>query len=302
MSPRPTNAPGAGWPAAPAGAAGHGAARPFRLREPGGLLGTLAKALAVLRMGLRKRLAHLDEVVVRSIFLIVVLFVFTQLWRAVALAVDRRPGGYDPAQLVWYLAFTEAIVFSTPNHWDLEVDREVRSGDIAYRIARPLPYPLYHLAASFGDRLLRFAVYLAIGAALALAFAGPIPLRLGAVLAALAAGVLGIVADEIATLTISLGAFWVDNTSGVHLLYRRATMLLGGTFLPLEAYPAWLADVCRALPFCHLVSGPARLFVGPDAGGLDALVAAQLAVIAVAFVPLVLTYTFGLRRIASQGG
>lgn len=296
MSALPANAP----PAACAGATRAGL--PFRLREPSGLGGTLAKALAVMRMGLRKRLAHLGEVVVRASFLAVALFIFTQLWRAVALSVDRRPGGYDPTQLVWYLAFTEAIVFSTPNYWDLEVDREVRSGDVAYRIARPLPYPLYHLAASLGDRMLRFAVYLAIGAALALAFVGPIPLRFGAVLAALATALLGILADEVATLAISLGSFWVENTSGVHLLYRRSFMLLGGTLLPLEAYPDWLAGVCRALPFRHLVAGPARLFIGPDAGGLGTLVAAQFAAIAAALALLVLNYAFGLRRIASQGG
>lgn len=278
------------------------AASPLALREPGGALGAASKALAIAGMGARRRFADLGEAALRASFVAVTIYIFAQLWRSVQRGAEPRPGGHTVAELVWYLAFTEAIVFSTPSNWALEVDREVRTGDIAYRLARPLPYPLYHLAASLGERLPRFCACLAIGAASAFVTVGPIPLRPAAVAAALVTAALGVTVDEIVSLAISLSSFWVENTSGLHLLYRRATLLLGGALVPIEAYPAWLARLGRALPFRHLAAGPAGLFVGPDAGGFIALASTQIALGAAALVPLIAIYRFGLRQVSAQGG
>jgi len=274
----------------------------LELRRPGGLARTCGKLWALMAASAQRRLSHLGELAVRSSFLAIMLFVFSQLWREVSLHVTARPGGYDLAQLVWYLAFAEAIVFTTPSNQEPELDREVRTGDIAYRVARPLAFPLHHLAVSFGDRLVRFAFNLAFGLTVAWLLVGAIPLRLEAWVAAFGAALLAISIDELVVLALSLTAFWFESTVGFHLLYRRAMLLLGGALVPLTAYPDWLADVCRALPFQYYIAGPAALFVGESAGGFGALVAMQLAwASAIALVAIVL-YHFGLQRVVAQGG
>jgi hypothetical protein len=97
----------------------------------------------------------------RTVFLALVLFIFAQLCRAADGSQDVRAlTGFTIAQLIWYLAFTEAITMSVPALGEVEVDREVRSGDIAYRLVRPLSYPLFHLATGLGERVLRFALSL----------------------------------------------------------------------------------------------------------------------------------------------
>ena len=268
------------------------------LRRPGGLLATIGKVASVLRITLASRFAYVGELLVRSIFIILIMFTFTQLWRATGQA-DRT--GFSLAQLIWYLAFTEAIMTSV-NTGAGEVDREVRSGDLAYRLARPLAYPLYHFGAALGERLLRFAINLLVGMGVALVVVGPLQIELLAFPLALSATLAGFVADWVWTMTISLLSFWFEDTFGLHLLYRRALMLLGGMLIPLEAYPAWLGRIARAPPFQYLVYAPARLFVRPDLAYWLDVIGVVLLVAGVGCVPLLVVYHLGLRQVSAQGG
>ena len=97
---------------------------------------------------------------------------------------------------------------------------------------------------TLGDRLLRFGLNLAIGCAVA-----PRPRRWDSavapvsVVAAIATALAAFLVDWSWTFAISLlQSFWLEDTMGIHLLYRRCVMLLGGLFLPLEAYPDWLGN------------------------------------------------------------
>lgn len=274
----------------------------WALRRPGGLAALLAKTWAVLRITIAARMAYLGELLVRTIFLVLILFIFTQLWRATNQTQDiSATTGFTIPQLIWYLAFTEAIMLSA-GRYAQEVDREVRSGEIAYRLARPLPYPLYHLGAMLGERLLRFGLNLLVGLGVAVAVVGPIRLAPLAVLAALSAALLAFVVDWIFSFTISLLSFWVENTDGLHLLYSRMLMLLGGMLIPLDAYPAWLGRIAQALPFQYLVYQPARLFVQTEVSGWWSVAGVLGLMGMIGLVPLLLVYHCGLRRVAAQGG
>lgn len=272
------------------------------LRRPGPLHRQAWKVLAVMGVTLRARAAYAGQIVLRTAFLALVLFSFSQLWAATSISVDvRAVTGFTVAQLIWYLAFTEATVSGIPFR-ESEVDQEVRSGDIATRLIRPLPYPAFHFGSQLGDRLVRFGLNLCVGVPVALLVAGPIALRPLNVAAGLLAAVTALAVDWVWTFSISMLAFWFEDTSGVQLLYRRATMLLGGLLVPLEAYPDWLAKICRALPFRFVVAGPARLFVGDGVRGLWTLLGSELIYGAVGLLPLLLLYRLGLRRVTSQGG
>ena len=268
------------------------------VRRPGGLIVTARKTWSVLRITLASRFAYAGELFIRSIFIVFILFIFTQLWRSTG-QVEQT--GFTLQQLIWYLAFTEAIMLST-GFGVGEVDREVRSGDIAYRLSRPLAYPLYHFGAALGERLLRFVITLMLGVAVALVVVGPLrvtPLALGL---ALSTTLAGFIADWIWTMAISLLSFWVEETFGLHLLYRRGLMILGGMLIPIDAYPAWLQDIARAMPFQYLVYAPARLFVRPEIGYWIEVNLALVLFGMAGCLPLLIIYHFGLRRVSAQGG
>ncbi len=270
------------------------------LRRPGGPLAALRKFWSVLSITVATRCAYLGELLMRTTFLVLILYIFTQLWRATSRTLDvAAMTGFGVGQLIWYLAFTESIALSASPPG---VDREVRSGDIAYRLARPLSYPLYHMGEMLGEQLLRFALSLVVGCLVALMVVGPITITTAGVVMALSTVLISFVIDRLLVLTIGLLSFWVEDVSGLYLLYSRAVMILGGMLIPLEAYPDWLRHAAAALPFQYLMYQPARLFVKPDLLAWLHLLWVQSLFAAVALTLMLLVYHIGLRRVSAQGG
>src|SRR4029079_1636901 len=122
----------------------------------------------------RSNLAYLGEVATRTLFLAVILYIFLELWRVTYGETGTATlGGLTLAQMLWYLAMTEAITLSTPRVAQ-EVDQDVRTGALAVQLIRRLEYPLARLWATLGERVVRFGLNAAVGSAIALAFVGPI--------------------------------------------------------------------------------------------------------------------------------
>ncbi|HET9223310.1 MAG TPA: ABC-2 family transporter protein [Roseiflexaceae bacterium] len=250
----------------------------------------------------RSNIAYLGEVATRAIFLGVILYIFLQLWRATyAQTGAQQLGGFTLTEMLWYLAATEAITLSGPRVAQ-EVDQDVRTGALAVQLIRPLSYPLYRLWTTLGERLVRFLLNMVVGAAIAFVFVGPIPLSLAGLSLFVPALLLAFILDFLGHFLVGLGAFWLEDTSGLMLIYSRVTMILGGMLLPIELFPVAWQPLLRALPFAGMVYGPARLFVQPDAALLAGLALQQSVWIVVFALAVGVVYRVALKRIHANGG
>src|SRR3982074_82387 len=116
------------------------------------------------------------DLVVRSVFMLVVLVTFVQLWTTTYNAINEPIiAGFSLRDLVWYLVITEVIALSTPRIAQT-IDTEVRSGDVAYALARPYSYPLFHLASFWGETLVRLPINALVGSSVALIAVGLPPI------------------------------------------------------------------------------------------------------------------------------
>lgn len=250
----------------------------------------------------RSNLAYFGEVVVRLLFLGVILYIFLRLWQVTYSETGATQlGGLTLAQMLWYLAMTEGITLSGPRVSE-EVDQDVRTGAVAVQLIRPLSYPLYRLWTTLGERLVRFGMNVAVGAVVALLFVGPIPFSFGGLAIFALSLPLSFVLDFLGLFLVGLGAFWLEDTSGLRLIYTRITMILGGMLIPLELFPENVQPLLRALPFSSIVYGPARLFVQPDAVFLRDLLLRQTVAVACFTLLTALVYRVAIRRINANGG
>jgi ABC-2 type transport system permease protein len=250
----------------------------------------------------RSNIAYLGEVVTRTIFLGVVLYIFMQLWRVTyAQTGAERLGALTLPQMLWYLAMTESITLSGPRVAQ-DIDQDVRTGALAVQLIRPLSYPLYRLWTTLGERLVRFLLNSVVGALIALLFVGAIPFTLGGLLIFAPALLLAFVLDFLGHFLIGLAAFWLEDTSGLFLIYSRITMILGGMLLPLELFPVSWQPLLKALPFASIVYGPSHLFVQPDLAFLGDLVLRQGIAILIYTGCVMLVYRAALKRIHANGG
>jgi ABC-2 type transport system permease protein len=197
----------------------------------------------------------------RALFFGVILAVFAALWRAVAEA--GMPLSAQQYQLVWYLAATEWILLSTPQR-QVQIQDEVRRGDVVYQLPRPVSYPRATLAQCLGTLMVRAPLLGVVAFGCAFAFTGRVP-ALRSLLWLVPFGLLA--SAVLAELYVALGllSFWLTDATPLHWVVGKLIFILGGLMLPLELYPRWLQVTALCTPFPSLLSGPGGFLIhGPD--------------------------------------
>lgn len=257
------------------------------------------KYLHVVRISLTGRLVYFWDLVGRSVFFILVLLIFNQLWSA---SLQGSALDLTRAQLIWYLVMTEVIMLSTPGGRALGIDDDIKSGNIAYIIGRPCNYPFFMLGRYWGDSLASMLVNLGVGSCTALVLVGPPTLSLISLPLVALALILAVTMKYFFTLLISLTAFWVEESGPFHWIYGKLLFTIGGLFVPLEFFPDWLERLAKALPFNLMVYAPARLWVDWDYHMFISVVGRQ--VLWLAGVALLAQFIFqrGVKKLNVHGG
>ena len=254
--------------------------------------------LAAMLSGMRRSVGAPGELAVRVCFYLVILVVFTSLWRAAVAASGGAVAGYGYVELMWYVAAAEGAVVATKPRMIEEIGTSIGSGLIAVEMLRPISVVGFRLAAELGEALVRLLCALVVGALFLLAFVGGPP-DPAALVPFAPAAVLGIAINLSAQHAFASLAFWLEDAKASWFLYQKLIFLLGGMLLPLEMLPDAMGDAARLLPFWTMSYVPARFASGhPDPW----LFVAQLAWLGVAVAAAMATFRVGERRLQVAGG
>ncbi len=256
----------------------------------------------VLWTAARQQFAYRTEMGLRAISMVLFMGVFMALW-ASAYGVSGREelAGYTLAQVVWYLAMTETVILSDSRVF-VEISEAVKSGSLAYTLARPLSYPLYQLANSLGNSVPRFLLNLATASAVVALGMQRIAGSLSGLLAFLGMAALALILDALIAVLIGLLAFWLEEIMPIFWIYHKLLFTVGGLFLPLEMFPSWLRRVVEWLPFQLITYAPARAFVALDPPAALQAVAGQGAYIVVLGAIVAWVWRRAQRRLVVHGG
>ncbi len=235
-------------------------------------------------------------------FSYVLLYIFLRLWQTTYGGTGSTlVAGLTLTQMLWYLTITEAILLSGPKV-SQQVDEDVRTGSLASQLTRPMSYAFYRLSANLGERFVRFAINLLTGSIITTVLVGPAAVSLAGFGALLLALPLAFSLDFIGNFLVGLGAFWLEDTNGLLLLYSRGTLILGGVLIPIQLFPQGIQPWLAWLPFANVAAGPARIFVDPSVGELSVLLLRQ-GIVAIVFGAIVAAvYRVALRRVFVNGG
>jgi ABC-2 type transport system permease protein len=233
------------------------------------------KYVAIFKTQLLNNLAYSAELAVRSLSILIYLWIFVQLWRTTYAATGQQAiAGLTLADMLWYLMLAETIVLSKPR-LSTAIAEAVKDGSIAYLLNKPYHFLLYQFSVGFGDSMLRLVLNLTFGGALVWWLVGPPPSPAGwplVLISMLAAWLLDFTLNAL----IGLTAFITEEIAAFEWIYAKLVFILGGLLIPIDFFPPWLQAVSRALPFSATVYGPARLFVEPGLERFAALVISQL--------------------------
>jgi ABC-2 type transport system permease protein len=218
----------------------------------------IARYSAFSRISATQARRERNELYGRMAFFVVILGVFSSLWRVVAEA--GMPLAADPKSLVWYLAATEWILLSAPPI-HIEIQEAVRRGDVVYRLGHPVSYVAAEYASGLGLLAVR-APFLGLTAFVcAFAFTRWTP-PLSALLVVVPFGLAASALITALYLGIGLLAFWLQDVAPVYWVWQKLMFVLGGLMLPLEIYPAFIRRAALFTPFPSMLAGPASFVLG----------------------------------------
>lgn len=261
----------------------------------------LVKYLAIANVSLRQRLRDRLVLGARVAFLALVMFVYARLWRELLPGHAAGASAPSAVESVWYLAITEWVVIGQPR-LHLSIERDVRSGDLAYQLNRPMSYLTFKLAEAIGELAASMLTLGCAGALFAYLFAGGFPTDPRGLWWALPLGLIAAVLTMLWHALIGLSSFWLTDCNPIYLVWQKSMFVLGGLFVPLALYPEWLLGLARWTPFPVLIHGPGSMAFGSD----PALALHTLGLLmlwsAVAVVLLSVVYRRGLKSVELHGG
>lgn len=258
------------------------------------------KYVRIAGVSLQNSLAYPGNVLSGLGFYALFIYVFFCLWRAIyggGLSAD-----FSLPQMVWYLCLTEVVAFGTRSTLFGQMNEDIKSGAIAYHMARPYHYVWYQFAYGLGQMALNLVMFGAAALAMGMLTVGPLPtFRLVHLPPMLLSLLLGTCLTFFVQLALGLTAFYWEDNTGAFFVYSKLVFMLG-TFLPLEFLPQWLQRVARFLPFSYVAWAPARLVVDFSWPMFWQLVPVQCLWLVLAGFGAFAMFRLGARRVSANGG
>jgi ABC-2 type transport system permease protein len=257
------------------------------------VLGALA---AFARLGWREAASDRFGLFGRMLLYSLPVLIFGAIWRATPLA----DSGHDAERLTWYVMVTEAIIFA-PGYVFREVEEDIRSGAIEAALTRPLSYGLARIAEETGGTLFRLVCLGVYGWVLAWLATGIVPFAWTAVPALALAMIFGALLSLLFQVVIGFLTAWMGTPAPVYWIWQKVVFVIGGLFIPLTLYPAWIREFGIATPFAAILYHPASLVLEARPEAILAALAWQGLWLAAAALLVAAIATAATRRFVREG-
>lgn len=236
----------------------------------------------------------------RFVVYMMLAWVMIGMWRVIY-ATGHGPVGISLHDMGWYNGIVQMMFFLSPRLF-VVIDEDVRSGNIAYFLNRPIPYLWMRLSEGIGALCVHLIVFFTFGTAFLYAYLGAWPsIGVVPVVAALTLLIGGSIIHLLFQICCGLGTFWTDDAAFIYNAYMKVMLLLGGIYLPISLYPSFMpTKLIELLPFSSMVGAPSALLIG--VGSFWGVLGLQIVWGAVIMVLLHRFYAVCLRKVEVHGG
>jgi ABC-2 type transport system permease protein len=212
-------------------------------------------------------------------------------------------GGLTLAHAVWIILFTQVFQMSNaPRKIVFKMSDDIKSGDIAYMLIRPMSYLLHILIGQWGVIFSRLFFSLIIGVLAPLFLVGSFPVSVPSVLASALLLIFGMTLGILMSMCVGLFAFWTEDVSAFRWIFDKLQWYLGGLVIPVALFPETLRSVVELAPFAHMYYGPARILVKYDPDLFIQYLTTQIVWLVVIALVTILIYKKGIKNVSINGG
>jgi ABC-2 type transport system permease protein len=238
----------------------------------------------------------------KNIFFVFIMFIYLMLWKNIYAQKGNTIAGLSLNAMIWYLVITELITLSrTDIH--VQVNEDVKSGNIAYLLNKPYNYVLYCFSYFVGEIGIKLLTNGIIGLSVGFIFVGTLKsFSFGHLPFIFLSLMVGCFINFFIYITLALTSFWFEENTAFFWIYSKLVFTLGGMLIPIEFFPKWLQKVSMYLPFAYVTYVPARLTVDFSFQNFYRQFSIQLLYLAVFFTLAMTLYRKGAKNLNVNGG
>lgn len=166
-------------------------------------------------------------------------------------------------QAITFIWLGQALLQIMPWSIDKEIEAQVKNGNVAYELIRPIHLYGLWFARSFALRavptLMRCFPIFVIGGGL---FGLSAPVSWAAGLAFFLSVIFAFILSSAITTVVLISLFWTVSGEGIQRLLPHLTLLFSGMVVPLPLFPDWMQPFLNIQPFRGVMDIPCRLYTG----------------------------------------
>lgn len=216
---------------------------------------SLRKYSFLARTSLVSKVAYPIDILFRTFFFGLVLYIFTQLWGAL-LGTENSIAGFSRQQLVWYLVVTESVMLSNARI-ERRIEDEIKSGAVAYILIRPLHFVWYQCSIYLGESLGSLVFNAVVGAIIATLLVGMPPIAAGFLPFVIALMLIAFILQFLIKMSLSAGILG-RGYGAIFLDIQQDTVYLGGVICSYRCLPRVVETncCCHAIQLCSIPACP----------------------------------------------
>lgn len=208
----------------------------------------MRKYVTIMRTAAAEQLLRMKSLMARLVLLAVMLAVFNAFWNVVG--TEKTNADISAVNFIWYLLLGAILQFGRPEGLHRRIEEDVRSGNIAYLMMRPVSFIGYKCCESLGTFCVRLPVLLIAGAGI-ISFLtnGALPSDIKALPVIIPLLFGSMLLLSLGTVFVGLSALYLQDSLPLFWLVQKGEYILGGLFFPLTFYPDTLFRFALATPF-----------------------------------------------------
>ena len=205
--------------------------------------------------------------VVQSL-LSLVLLVF--LWFAIykeAGGLDAKINGFTYNQMIYYqtIVLISGLWITQSSSFDILTD-DIRDGNIAISLTRPVSYRGRCLSCSIGTSIANFclfalSIYVIASILLTCILHVPFPEWYN-IIFYLISGICAFILFDSFDFLLGQFGFLTNSLFGIYIIKMTIFSFLSGAMIPFSFFPSWIQETLNYLPFSGLSSTPLNIYLG----------------------------------------
>jgi len=183
------------------------------------------------------------------------------VWLATTGPNQPIAGMTHPELITYYIGSMILSQFITCHlMWDIAWD--IREGDFATHLLRPINYFRMNLARNFAWRVAKLVLFLPMGLLVWLIYRSVGMSGFQISFAFIISVVLAQMLSYVAAFCMAMTALWTTEFMSTLRLYYLPEMFLSGRLIPLSALPVWALGISRFTHFKYMIYFPTQMLMG----------------------------------------